>query len=54
MFGVASAENMTGPNWKSKIKGRTGIVVFLRYRTRDGEKSDEASAGMQIIGAERA
>ncbi|WP_089161235.1 type VI secretion system amidase effector protein Tae4 [Caballeronia sordidicola] len=43
--GVALAENITGPDWQSKIKGRTGIVAFSRYWTRDGEKSDDASGG---------
>jgi hypothetical protein len=43
--GVALAENITGPDWQSKIKGRTGIIAFSRYWTRDGEKSDDASGG---------
>ncbi|TDN61493.1 type VI secretion system amidase effector protein Tae4 [Paraburkholderia sp. BL10I2N1] len=43
--GLPPAENITGPDWASRVKGRTGIIAFSRYWTRDGEKSDDASGG---------
>lgn len=30
-------ENVTGPNWQGKIRGRTGIVYFENYWRRAGE-----------------
>lgn len=38
-------ENITGKNWESKIKGRTGIIMFDGYWTRDGEAAADASGG---------
>jgi hypothetical protein len=32
-------ENVTGPEWQDKIKGRTGIVYFENYWRRHGETS---------------
>ena len=29
-------EDITGKDWKSKDKGRTGIIMFHAYWTRDG------------------
>ena len=43
--GLPKAEDITGPEWQTKIKGRTGIVQFSRYWTRDGESEDSASGG---------
>ena len=43
--GVPKVEDITGPEWQSKIKGRTGIIQFSRYWTRDGEDADSASGG---------
>ncbi|MEQ5839901.1 type VI secretion system amidase effector protein Tae4 [Paraburkholderia acidicola] len=39
------AENITGPDWESKVKGRTGIIQFSRYWTREGEGAADASGG---------
>jgi hypothetical protein len=35
--GLPKAENITGGDWESKVKGRTGIIAFSNYWTRDGE-----------------
>jgi hypothetical protein len=43
--GLPAAQDITGPNWESRIKGRTGIVRFSRYWTRDGESAANASGG---------
>lgn len=39
------AENITGPDWESKVEGRTGIIQFSRYWTRRGEGAADASGG---------
>jgi hypothetical protein len=38
-------ENITGKDWESKVKGRTGIIMFHAYWTRDGEAPANASGG---------
>ncbi|CBJ40211.1 conserved hypothethical protein (plasmid) [Ralstonia solanacearum CMR15] len=38
-------ENITGKDWESKVKGRTGIVMFDGYWIRDGESTENASGG---------
>jgi hypothetical protein len=43
--GLPRVEDITGPEWQSKVKGRTGIIQFSRYWTRDGEDADNASGG---------
>jgi hypothetical protein len=43
--GLPQPEDITGPEWQSKVKGRTGIIQFSRYWTRDGEDADNASGG---------
>jgi Type VI secretion system (T6SS), amidase effector protein 4 len=43
--GLPKAENITGMDWEAKVKGRTGIIQFSRYWTRDGEKDADASGG---------
>lgn len=43
--GLPKAEDITGPNWESKVRGRTGIIQFSRYWTRDGESTADASGG---------
>lgn len=35
--GMGPTENITGPEWQRRIKGRTGIVAFKNYWQRDGE-----------------
>lgn len=54
-------ENITGNDWESRIKGRTGIIMFHAYWTRPGEAPANASGGhidlwngrrMTISGAE--
>ena len=27
--GIAAAQNITGENWKDKVKGRTGIIFLV-------------------------
>ncbi|BAX60810.1 type VI secretion system amidase effector protein Tae4 [Burkholderia stabilis] len=43
--GLPKAENITGEDWESKVKGRTGIIQFSRYWTRSGESTANASGG---------
>jgi hypothetical protein len=43
--GLPNAEDITGPDWESKVKGRAGIIQFSRYWTRDGESAADASGG---------
>lgn len=43
--GLPRAENITGPDWESKVKRRTGILQFSRYWIRDGEAQENASGG---------
>ncbi|MFT3847629.1 MAG: type VI secretion system amidase effector protein Tae4 [Propionivibrio sp.] len=38
-------ENITGKDWESKVKGRTGIIMFHAYWTRSGESASSASGG---------
>lgn len=43
--GLPKAEAVTGADWESKLKGRTGIIQFSRYWMRDGETASNASGG---------
>ena len=43
--GLPAPEDITGPDWESKVKGRTGIIQFSRYWTREGEDAANASGG---------
>jgi hypothetical protein len=43
--GLPKAEDVTGPEWQAKVKGRTGIIQFSRYWRREGEGPDTASGG---------
>jgi hypothetical protein len=43
--GVPNYEDITGSDWESKVKGRTGIIQFSRYWTREGESDANASGG---------
>lgn len=43
--GLPKAEDVTGPDWEAKVKGRTGIIQFSRYWSRDGESAVNASGG---------
>jgi len=39
------SENITGKDWESKVKGRTGVIMFHAYWTRAGEVPASASGG---------
>lgn len=43
--GLPKAEDITGADWESKVKSRTGIIQFSRYWTREGESVGTASGG---------
>ncbi|CAB3768217.1 type VI secretion system amidase effector protein Tae4 [Paraburkholderia solisilvae] len=45
LAGLPKAQDITGADWESKVKGRTGIIQFSRYWTRDGESAENASGG---------
>lgn len=38
-------EDVTGEDWEKKVRGRTGIIFFDGYWTRDGESPANASGG---------
>ena len=40
-----SPENITGKDWESKVKGRTGIIMFDGYWARDTDSAGQASGG---------
>ncbi|WP_322106967.1 type VI secretion system amidase effector protein Tae4 [Paraburkholderia sp. J41] len=46
--GLPAAEVITGSDWESKIKGRTGIIQFSGYWQRDGEKTTADATGGHI------
>ncbi len=43
--GIGKPENISGTNWVSMVKGRTGIIMFDGYWARDGETSGNTSGG---------
>ncbi|AQH04059.1 hypothetical protein A9R05_34435 (plasmid) [Burkholderia sp. KK1] len=43
--GLPKAEDVTGADWEAKVKGRTGMIEFSRYWTRDGESTEHATGG---------
>jgi hypothetical protein len=43
--GLGKPENITGADWISKVKSRTGIIMFDGYWTREGEATANASGG---------
>jgi hypothetical protein len=43
--GLPKPEDVTGPDWQTKVKGRTGIIQFSHYWARDGESDANASGG---------
>ncbi|WGS48605.1 type VI secretion system amidase effector protein Tae4 [Paraburkholderia sp. D15] len=43
--GLPVAEDITGPDWQPKVKGRTGILLFSHYWRREGEDAGSASGG---------
>lgn len=38
-------EDLTGQDWESKVRGRTGIISFDGYWSRDSDSSGQASGG---------
>ncbi|MBN9408749.1 MAG: hypothetical protein J0H69_06315 [Burkholderiales bacterium] len=38
-------EDVTGKDWESRVKGRTGIIMFHGYWLRSGEDAGNASGG---------
>jgi Type VI secretion system (T6SS), amidase effector protein 4 len=38
-------ETITGKDWESKVRGRTGIIMFHAYWARDTDSSGQASGG---------
>lgn len=43
--GIGAPVNITGSNWQTKVKGKTGIIFFGDYWFREGESNDSASGG---------
>ena len=43
--GLHKPENITGANWISRVKGRTGIILFDGYWRQDGDSGNDLSGG---------
>ncbi|MBB5500335.1 type VI secretion system amidase effector protein Tae4 [Paraburkholderia sp. MM5384-R2] len=43
--GIGNPENVTGADWVTKVKGRTGILMFDRYWSRDTDSTGSTSGG---------
>ncbi|BCQ27095.1 type VI secretion system amidase effector protein Tae4 (plasmid) [Caballeronia sp. NK8] len=43
--GLPKAQDITGSDWESRVKGKTGIIQFSRYWAREGESTADASGG---------
>ncbi|AXF13733.1 type VI secretion system amidase effector protein Tae4 [Paraburkholderia caledonica] len=43
--GVPAAEDVSGPDWQGKVKGRTGIIFFYGYWRQDGDSGAELTGG---------
>jgi len=43
--GLPPPEDVTGPDWQGKVKGRTGIISFYGYWRQDGDSADSLSGG---------
>ncbi|WP_080970853.1 type VI secretion system amidase effector protein Tae4 [Burkholderia cepacia] len=44
-LGVGKPENITGPEWQNKVKGRTGIIYFFGYWRQEGDSAGALSGG---------
>ncbi|CAN0643236.1 type VI secretion system amidase effector protein Tae4 [Burkholderia cepacia] len=47
-LGLGKPENITGADWQSKVKGRTGIIYFFGYWRQEGDSSDSTLTGGHI------
>ncbi|CAG2145860.1 type VI secretion system amidase effector protein Tae4 [Ralstonia mannitolilytica] len=43
--GLHKTEDITGRDWESKVKGRTGIIMFDSYWSRSSDSAGDASGG---------
>ncbi|WP_233799742.1 type VI secretion system amidase effector protein Tae4 [Paraburkholderia sp. HP33-1] len=43
--GIGKPEDITGADWVTKVKGRTGIVMFDGYWSRDTDSTGSTSGG---------
>ncbi|TDN61201.1 type VI secretion system amidase effector protein Tae4 [Paraburkholderia sp. BL10I2N1] len=43
--GLPPPENVAGPDWQSKVHGRTGIIYFFGYWRQEGDSADQLSGG---------
>ena len=44
-LGLGKPDNITGPDWQTKIRNRTGIIYFFGYWRQDGDSADTLSGG---------
>jgi hypothetical protein len=42
---LSTPENITGPNWRDKVAGRTGIIYFFGYWQQEGDSPNNLSGG---------
>ncbi len=43
--GLDAPEDITGTDWRSRVKGRTGIIYFFGYWRQDGDSGNNLSGG---------
>jgi hypothetical protein len=43
--GLPTPEKVTGSDWESMVKGRTGIIFFFGYWRQEGDSADNLSGG---------
>ncbi|RQT01930.1 hypothetical protein BCO18175_05570 [Burkholderia contaminans] len=43
--GLPAPENVTGPDWESRVRNRTGIIFFFGYWQQQGDAADDFSGG---------
>lgn len=43
--GLSAPENVTGADWESRVRNRTGIIFFFGYWQQQGDAIDDLSGG---------
>jgi hypothetical protein len=46
--GCPKPENITGPDWESKVKGRTGIIAFKNYWARSMSETNPTGGHIDL------
>jgi len=51
--GLPVPENVTGPDWESKVKGRTGIIAFKNYWARSVSEKNPSGGHIDLWNGHR-